>query len=272
MLDTVLHRWLRIPYVLNVRHLKRPKKPRATLLFVHGLGNTGNAWDEVIKKLPKDIRVISIDLLGFGDSPSPSWAMYDAKTQARSVLATLVKLRIATPLIIVGHSMGSLVAIEVAKRYPLVIDRLILCSPPLYDNRKQKLLRTDDLLRQLYKIAEQNTDKFVQLAAFVMKYKLINQTFNVTEDNVDSYMAALSAMIINQDSLQDAYAISVPTTILHGALDPFVITKNLTRLGRANPNITLKRVMSGHEIKGLFVGAVSRTIIKQLDISSSGKK
>jgi len=264
MLDKLIHRWLRIPYTLEVRYLRRPKKARATLLFLHGLGNTGAAWDEVIAKMPADVRIISIDLLGFGNSPSPSWAVYNAKTQARSVLATLVKLRIVGPLIVVGHSMGSLVAIDMALRYPILISQLILCSPPLYGSEAQRLPRSDKLLRQLFRIAEQNPDRFLQLAAFAMRYKLVNQTFNVTNDNVDSYMAALSAMIINQTSLYDAYGLHVPTTIIRGTLDPFVVAKNLARLATANTNITIQRIIAGHEVKGMFVRAVSKTILRQL--------
>ena len=264
MFDTFIHRLLRMPYTLHIRHLQRPRKPRATLLFVHGLGNTGDAWHDVIARMPADVRIISIDLLGFGESPNPSWALYDARTQAKSVLATLLKLRIAGPLIVVGHSLGSLVAIEITKRYPIFISQLILCSPPLYDDSKGRLPRSDDLLRQLYAVAEQNPARFVKLAAVAMKYELINKTFNVTDENVGSYMAALSAMVINQTSLNDAMALNVPTTIIHGTLDPFVVAKNLKKLRVANKNITIKQIIAGHEVKGLFARSVSKTILDRL--------
>lgn len=264
MFDQLIHRWLRVPYTLHIRHLQRPKHPVMTLLFIHGLGNTGSAWDDVVAKMPANVRIITVDLLGFGESPRPSWALYDAKTQARSVLATLVALRIATPVVVIGHSMGSLVAIEMAKRYPVLIDRLVLCSPPLYDNKKQRLPKSDSLLRQMYGIAEQNPDQFVRLAAFAMKYGLINKTFNVTSDNVGSYMAALSAMIINQTSLQDAYALKVPTTIIRGTLDPFVVAGNINKLAKENPNITVTSIVAGHEVKGLFVRTVIKIIMSQV--------
>ena len=266
MLDTIAHRWLRIPYSLNVHFADRPKNPRATILFIHGIGNTGGAWDEVVAKLPKDVYVVSIDLLGFGSSPSPSWALYDAKTQARSVLATIFKLRVTGPIIIVGHSLGSLVAIEIAKRYPLLVKSLILCSPPLYSSvKKTSLLPSSDaLLRKLYASAAKRPDDFLKLAAIAMKYDLINKSFNVTPENVDSYMSALQSMIINQTSLEDAAKLKVPTVVLKGTLDPFVVSKNLKELSKRNRNITLKTVIAGHEVNGLFVGAVVNTVMKSL--------
>ena len=266
MLDTIAHRWLRIPYTLNVRYADKPKKPRGTVLFIHGIGNTGSAWEEVIERLPRDVAVVSIDLLGFGDSPSPSWALYNAKTQARSVLATLLKLRLAGQVILVGHSLGSLVSIEVAKRYPLLVKSLILCSPPLYTTvQKSSLLpSSESLLRQLYTSAAERPDNFVKLAAIAMKYDLINKSFNVTPDNVDSYMATLRSIIINQTSLQDAQKLSIPTTIIRGTLDPFVVTKNLKNLAKANKNVRLKSTIAGHEVRGLFVPAIVKAIDQAL--------
>ena len=267
MIGTIVHRYLRVPYTLHVQHIHKPKKPRGVVLFIHGIGNSGDAWSEVIEKLPRDVGVIAIDLLGFGDSPKPEWAVYSAKVQARSVLATYFKLRITSPVIIVGHSLGSLVAIEIAKRYPLIVKSLILCSPPLYDTAEVKKrfdVRPDSLLRQLYSSAYERPDEFVKLSSVAMKYNLINKSFNVTSDNVASYMATLQTMIINQTSLHDAQAIKVPTTIIHGTLDPVVIAKNLKLVVRTNPHVALTSVLAGHEVRGLFVGAVVRAVQQHL--------
>ena len=265
MLDKFVHKWLKIPYTLNVRHNQRPKKPRTTVLFIHGIGNSGEAWSEVISRLPSDIRVITIDLLGFGGSPRPDWALYDAKTQASSVLATFFKLRITTPIVVVGHSLGALVAVEMAKRYPLLIKSMVLCSPPLYnvDDKRTILPRSDKMLRSLYSSVGEYPEQFIKLSAFAMKYKLINNSFNVTHDNISSYIAALNAMIINQTSFDDVQRLRMSITILKGTLDPFVISKNLRHIAKLLPNVELKRVVASHEVKGLFVPAVVRAIDDQ---------
>lgn len=266
MVDRLIHRWLKLPYTLNIRYLKQPKKPRATILFIHGIGNTGEAWNGVIQGLPEDIRVVTIDLLGFGDSPSPKWAVYDAKTQARSVLATYLKLRIMSPVIIVGHSLGALVAIEVAKRYPLLVKSLILCSPPLYDVAtvpQRFRFKSDGLLRRIYQSVERRPEDFVKLSAIAMKYNLINKSFNVTDDNVDAYMATLESMIINQTSFEDAHNLRIPTLIIRGRLDPFVVARNINKLMKANDNINTTTILAAHEVRGAFIGAVIKAINSQ---------
>src|SRR5690606_13354373 len=99
-------------------------------VFIHGIGGTGGVWKEVIAKLTvENIRIIVVDLIGFGDSPRPEWAMYSTKFQARSLRSTLLRKGILGKVTIVGHSMGSLVAIDMARRYPLSVKQLILCSP-----------------------------------------------------------------------------------------------------------------------------------------------
>jgi pimeloyl-ACP methyl ester carboxylesterase len=262
MFDTLFHRWLKVPYTLNVRYHQRPKKPRASILFIHGIGNTGDAWSEVIARLPADVRIISIDLLGFGDSPRPNWAIYSAKTQARSVLATLFRLRLTSPVVVVGHSLGALVAVEVAKRYPLLVRSIILCSPPFYqvDDVKTLLPRSDKILRRLYMSVRNHPEQFIKLSAFAMRYNLINPSFNVTEENIDSYVATLEAMIINQTSLGDVQNLHMPITIIKGTLDPFVVSKNLRRIAKNKPNVDLKTVVATHEVKGLFVPGVVRAV------------
>ncbi len=272
MFDTLLHRWLRVPYTLNVRYSRKPKKPKATILFIHGIGNNGDAWRNVIDKLPSDVRVITIDLLGFGRSPRPKWAIYNAKTQAKSVLATYLKLRIASPVIIVGHSLGALVAIEIAKTYPLLVNSLILCSPPLYDTSDTTgsvLPKSDRVLRTLYKSAQQRPEDFVRLSAFAMKYNLINRSFNVTTDNVEYYMATLESAIMNQTSYQDAYQLKVPTRIIKGTLDPFVVNRNLRKLAKGNPHVTLSTTLAGHEVRGVYVTAIIKAITKQLTLKKN---
>ena len=268
MFNKLIHKWLKIPYSLHVRYNQRPKKPQATVIFIHGIGNSGEAWAPVVKKLPRDIRVITIDLLGFGESPKPKWAIYSAKTQANSVLATFFKLRVRGPVVIVGHSLGALVAVEIAKRYPLLVKSLILCSPPFYklDEAERRLLpRTDTILRDMYNAALKYPEQFVKLSALAVKYKLVSKTLDINKDNVDTYMAALEATIVNQSSLRDAKKLKLPIYILRGTLDPVVINRNLKELAKANKNVTLKNVAASHEVYGLFIPAVVKAIRETIE-------
>lgn len=258
-ISDLFHRYLRVPYPLYVHEFRSPRKPKSTYVLIHGIGNTLHSWDALVAKMPTDVRIIGIDLLGFGKSPKPGWAVYDAKTQARSVGITLLGMRLAHQPVLIGHSLGALVAVEVAKRYSLLPKRLILCSPPFYKPQAEKLSigSPDDRLRQLYIAAKKRPDQLAKFSPYAVKLGLANRTLSINEDNVSSYIAALESSIINQTSLADIEKLRLPIDIFYGAFDPVVIKKHITRLAKSKDNITAIRLNAGHEIVGGYVKALA---------------
>ncbi len=257
--STLFHRYLRVPYTLHTFEFQSPKRPRATYVFIHGIGNTLHSWDEVAAQLPEDVRIIGIDLLGFGESPRPDWAVYDARTQARSVGVTLLGLGLVKQPVLIGHSLGALVAVEVAKRYPLITRHLVLCSPPFYQpvSDDKKVPSRDDMLRNLYRVAKKYPDQLERLSPLAVKLGLANKALNITQDNVAAYIAALESSIINQTSLQDVARLRIPVTIFYGLFDPVVIKKHITNLAKEHEGITAKRLNAGHEIVGGYVKSLA---------------
>lgn len=273
LISKIWHRYLGIPYTLHVYRQSTVLKPRATLVFLHGLGNSGRTWDEVAAGLPDDVNIITVDLLGFGDSPQPDWAVYDARTQARSLAKTLLTLGARQRVILVGHSMGSLVAVEFAKRFPLAVNSLILCSPPLYNvdpsDDKKLFVERDEQLRRLYEFAIQKPENIVKLSALAKRYGFMNPDFDVHALNIDAYVAALRSNIMNQTATHDIVALNHPIHILYGTLDPFVIGGNIQRVKEAAPNVTVTKFIGGHEIFGRYIKRVVNAINSQLGVDSS---
>lgn len=276
MWDRILHQFLYVPYRLHVTVDRKVKKPRATVLFIHGIGLSSEAWSDVVSKLPVDIRIITIDLLGFGQSPKPKWAIYNVRLQARMIMATLFRLRISGPVILVGHSLGALVSVEIAKKYPLFVRSLILCSPPFYRqdvSTKRLLPHAENILKDIYRAIHKNPEQFIKISALAAKYGLVNKSFSLSDDDVHSYMSALEASIINQTSLSDAISLKrIPIQLIHGRLDTVVIAKNLKYLARHNPNVTFSTVLAGHDVRGLYIPAVVSAIETAIATKKSRKK
>lgn len=258
-MSMLIHRYLRIPYTLNAYEFRSPKKPKATYIFIHGIGNTLHSWDEVVASMPKDVRIIGVDLLGFGASPRPDWAIYNARTQARSVAATLFGLRLTQRPIIVGHSLGALVAVEVARRYPLLPRRLVLCSPPFYKpyQGEKRIPSADDMLRKIYTIAKRHPEQLEYFSPLAVKLGLANKALNITSDNVASYLAALESSIINQTALQDVAKLKHPIDIFYGRFDPVVIRRHIVNLNKQYENITAIGLNAGHEVRNGYAQEVA---------------
>lgn len=266
--DTIVHRWGRVPYRLHTQTVRSIKKPRARVLLIHGIGVSSSAWDKVIAKLPDDIQVTTVDLLGFGLSPRPTWAQYDAERQARSIIRSYTKLRLRGPVIVVGHSLGALVAVEIARLRPRLVQSLVLCSPPFYAasvNKAKKLPTGDDILKGIYRAIQTRPDQFIKISAVAAKYGLINRGFQVTDENIHAYMNALEASIVNQTAFADMQTLRQPVRILYGTLDPVVVTKRLKQLEKSMPNVSVKSVIAAHEIKGPYVAVTARTILAAID-------
>ena len=269
MFDTIIHKWLRIPYLLHTEIVQAPKKPKATVLLIHGLGSSSEVWNKVKTLFPEDMRVVTVDLLGFGKSPRPDWAEYDAYRQAQSVTHTCRIRGLRKGAIVVGHSMGGIVAVELAKHSAALAKSLILCSPPFYKldhSKKSRLPSREKVLIDIYHTIHKHPERFAKVAAKAIKYKLIDKSYRLGDETLPSYINALQAAIINQTALQDAAELSLPIDIIHGSLDPVVVKSNLKYLARISENVTLTHVRAGHEINGVMSKALIAKINEHVAI------
>ena len=94
------------------------------LLFLHGTGCDASDWSPVIEKLPREQRCIALDFRGHGRSVVPT-KPFTLGSLADDVLHRVGDLCIEH-LVIVGHSLGGMVAMEVARRSPRVVGLVLL--------------------------------------------------------------------------------------------------------------------------------------------------
>ncbi|UVS68062.1 alpha/beta fold hydrolase [Nitrososphaera viennensis] len=99
------------------------------LLLMHGLGGAIESWANNIGELAKkeELRVIALDLPGFGFSDKPKMS-YTIKFYVDFVAKFARALGIA-PLAVAGSSLGGHVACELAIAHPEIVSKLILTSP-----------------------------------------------------------------------------------------------------------------------------------------------
>lgn len=260
MFDKFVHKYLKFPYRLNVALETGQKHAAKTVIFLHGIGNSGQAWKSVVDKIDdQDVRLIALDLLGFGESPAPDWGVYDVHEHAKSVERTLFYLDVKPPYILVGHSLGALIAIEIAKTQSDKVSQLILCSPPFYKSANgSKKLIIDEAYRRLYRRISQKPDSIRGLSK--LNQKLVNKYFDQNSVGTGAFRSTLEASIVNQTSLDDAIALQIPTEIIYGRLDPIVIKANLTQLVRTNPHTKLRETLGGHDVLGPMIPATVEAV------------
>lgn len=260
--DLLFHRWLRMPYLLHVRQGAQPRRARLTVVFLHGIGSNGDLWQPLIETLPSSVRSISLDLLGFGDSPKPAWPTYDAGVQARSVIATLVRCGLTGPVVIVGHSLGSLVAVEIAKRYQFLVKSLILCSPPFYSQSHPSL--QEKLLQKLYQAALKYPQLTLTITKLGSKYPVVNTGFKVDEETIGTFLATLESSVVNQTALDDLGDLHMPIELICGRMDPLVPPHNLVMLSQTASNLSIHWLVASHEVTAAYSKVIGRLLDQQI--------
>lgn len=99
-----------------------------TVVLLHGKNFSGFYWEQTIAALTaQGYRVIAPDQLGFGMSSRPE-IHYSFHQMAENTKALLDKLMVKH-MVVVGHSMGGMLAVRMALMYPGMVDRLVLEDP-----------------------------------------------------------------------------------------------------------------------------------------------
>lgn len=102
------------------------------LVLLHGFLGSARNLSTLARGLAdrgRDLGVVALDLTGHGASP-PLPPGADSATLAGDVLATVRALGLATPLAIVGHSLGGRVALRAALLDPAVLTSITLLDIP----------------------------------------------------------------------------------------------------------------------------------------------
>ncbi|MFQ5699065.1 MAG: alpha/beta fold hydrolase [Myxococcota bacterium] len=107
---------------------------RREFLCLHGLVDTLEIWDRMAPALAQRGRVTRIDQRGHGRSDAPP-GPYSREALARDVIGVLDGLGIERA-ILVGHSMGGIVAMTTALAHPRRIEGLVLIGTASHCNER----------------------------------------------------------------------------------------------------------------------------------------
>jgi pimeloyl-ACP methyl ester carboxylesterase len=123
---------------LNIHFTDQGKGPAVVLL--HGFLENLNMWDDFVVELKSRFRVVCIDLLGHGLTPSFGY-IHTMEDMGHAVKAVLDHLRLRKYALI-GHSMGGYVGLAFAEFYPDNLRLLSLFySTAAADSEEQKANR-----------------------------------------------------------------------------------------------------------------------------------
>lgn len=107
-----------------------PWEPSPTVIMLHGLAESGEAWRPFVPYLARRARVVRLDLRGYGAStPMPADHPWRFEELVADVVALVGHLGVGTAHL-VGGKIGGTIALAVAARHPELVLRLAVLGGP----------------------------------------------------------------------------------------------------------------------------------------------
>ena len=128
------------------------------VVFLHGFLENKTMWNAFIPELSQKYRIITIDLLGHGETECLGY-VHSMEDQADMVHAVLHELKIRKAFLI-GHSLGGYVALAFAEIYPDYMKGLFLLNSTSRADSEERKINRDRAI----KAVKQNYTNFVRLS------------------------------------------------------------------------------------------------------------
>ena len=124
---------------------------KSVLIFIHGVGMNADVWQPQAECFGSDYQVISYDFLGHGESSMPSDAptLEDYVEQLHKLTLHLGLRSIA----LIGHSMGALISVAFAIKYPKMVNALIPINI-VYNRTKEERARVLKRAQEVIELGE----------------------------------------------------------------------------------------------------------------------
>jgi len=216
-----------------------PDKPNGkSIMLLHGKNFNGAYWEETARALVKSgYRVIIPDQVGFGKSSKPAHFQFSFHEMAANTKRILDLLNISKTVIL-GHSMGGMLATRFTLMYSGTVEKFVLVNPLGLEDYKLKVpFQSVDKWYQSELKSNFATIKDYQLKSYYDgKWKdsytkwvnlLAGWTLNADYPKIAWNSALTYDMIYTQPVCYELEQIMAPTLLIIGQRDRSAVGKNL---------------------------------------------
>lgn len=234
------------------------------IILIHGLFGRLENLNMVAKALSKDYRVTSVDVRNHGDSFHSQ--LMDYPSMAQDIVAIMQHLSIESAIVL-GHSMGGKIAMELALTCPKRVEKLIIAdiAPveyPAHHNQIIDGLKAIDLSSvKVRKDADKQLSSYVDNLS-VRQFLLGNLasidgqfTFKCNIENIDS----------NYHNIMRTYQgdniYSGPTLFIKGANSDYILPEHRSEIIRLFPQSRARIIQgAGHWLHAEKTVAFNRSV------------
>ncbi|WP_371673536.1 alpha/beta hydrolase [Streptomyces sp. NBC_00289] len=214
------------------------------LVFVHGWTANRHRWDHQLTHFAQRRRVIRLDLRGHGESSGAG--VRTVAALAEDVLALLDHLKVDR-FVVVGHSMGGMIAQTIALSHPERVERMVLVNSigRMAFSRGRGLLMAVSTLVPFKLFVATNIQR-----AFAPGYPreeiraYVQASASLPQEVVMTLYGAMRAF----DVLDRVGEIHTPTLLVHGYHDIQLPVSQMLRMAKDYPDAVIRILDAGHEL------------------------
>ena len=130
----------------------------AAVLLLHGFLENKTMWDKYVSALSKNYRIITIDLLGHGETACVGY-VHSMEDQADMLHSLMQHLRIKK-VALIGHSMGGYISLAFAEMYPDHVRGIVLLNSTTRPDSDEKKANRDRAITAV----KQNYSNFIRMS------------------------------------------------------------------------------------------------------------
>jgi pimeloyl-ACP methyl ester carboxylesterase len=232
-----------------------PEKPNGrAVVLLHGKNFHAGTWATTIASLRRaGFRVVAPDQIGFGKSSKPERYQFTFGQLAANTRALLASLGIERP-VVVGHSMGGMLAVHYAVAYPAETERLVLVNPigledyaamipprTVDDWYRQELAQTPEKVREYQRVSYYGgtwKPEYEEHTRLLEGWTRHPDYWRVAWDSALTY-----DMILSQPVVYELPRVRAPTLLVIG-------TRDRTALGRPLAAPEVQKTMGDYTTLG----------------------
>ncbi|HHQ47267.1 MAG TPA: alpha/beta fold hydrolase [Acidobacteria bacterium] len=242
-----------MPTMSDVQRFEGPNGPvgysvvgeGVALFLVGGLGSTGRIWGDFPAILGRRFRVVTPDNRGVGGSRGG--APFGLAVQAEDLAALAAHLGIGSAAFL-GASLGGPIVLETARRFPALVERMVLvsCAANLSAHGRTLMGLLDALLAQ---IEPELFGRLLTALSFAPPFHerhpaLVEQVaalYGLNPADVEGTHAQVRHLLAGWDLRPHLAGIGIPALALAGERDPVVAAEETEALAAALPRARFRR-------------------------------
>lgn len=239
--------------------------------FLSGFTGSHRMWAPPFRTLSNQYHLILMDTLGFGQSPKPQidYTLDDHLSAIHTTMQSATERRVH----LVGYSMGALLALAYAHRYPERIASMCLISLTCYRNEQEaratiaqaslfnRLLAMDtDLARAACELMCRFRPFFTLIAPALAREVPAVVARDALQHNWISYSRTLQHVIFEATATRWLQDVRLPTLVIQGVNDRVAPFAEVAAAARGCEHIRLLPVAADHQVVFTYSGAVASAL------------